>query len=319
MATSVVLHTLLIRRALAVLAALAVALAVACSNPATPTPTTKAPPVLTTRPTTEDGVITPILATTQLRVGTQRVAFLLATSQSLIKAPEATIRTVFLGTDPAPGEEKLAAFHLWPYGVRGAYAAELTFDRPGPWRLDIQVEGPDGPGEAQLTVDILDKTGVPDIGSIPPFGNNKTVHTVQRLEDLTTDSTPDPDLYQLTIAEAIITGRPTVIVFATPAFCTSPTCGPQVDTVSELKDLHQGEANFIHVELYDNPAEIQGDLSRARFNDLVSTWGLLSIPDWFNESWTFVLGTDGRITQRFEGFATLEELDAALQAVLTDV
>lgn len=55
---------------------------------------------------------------------------------------------------------------------------------------------------------------------------NKTLYTVERLEELTTDYTPDPDLYQLTIAEALITGRPTVIVFATPAFCTSPTCGP---------------------------------------------------------------------------------------------
>ena len=137
------------------------------------------------------------------------------------------------------------------------------------------------------------------------------------MEELTTDPTPDPDLYQLTIAEAVITGRPTVIVFATPAFCFSPTCGPQVDTVSELKDLHPGEANFIHVELYDNPSEIQGDLRRARFHDLVDIWGLSSIPDWFNESWTFVLGADGRIAQRFEGFASLEELDAALQAELT--
>ncbi len=316
MATLIVLRTPT-GRVLAALAALLVAVAVACGNSATPT--TIPPRVLTSLPATEEGVITPILATTQLRVGTQRVAFLLATSRSLIKAPEAAVRPVFLGGDPVPGEERIATFHFWPYGVRGAYATELTFNRPGPWRLDIEVEGPDGPGEAQLTVEVLDRTVVPDIGSIPPFGNSRTVHTVQRLEELTTDSTPDPDLYQLTIAEAVITGRPTVIVFATPAFCTSPTCGPQVDTVSELKELHPGEANFIHVELYDNPSEIQGDLSRARFHDLVGIWGLSSIPGWFNESWTFVLGADGRIAQRFEGFATLEELDAALQTELRDV
>ena len=307
------------RRALAGLAALLLALAAACGNSAAPTATLAPPPVITSRPAIEEGVITPILATTQLRVGTQRVAFLLATSQALIRAPEAMVRAVFLGADSDPGEQTIATFHLWPYGVRGAYATELTFDRPGPWRLDIQVEGPDGPGEAQTTVEVLDRTGVPDIGSIPPFGNNKTVHTVERLEELTTDSTPDPDLYQMTISEAVITGRPTVIVFATPAFCTSPTCGPQVDTVSELKDLRAEEANFIHVELYDNPAGIKGDLSRARFHDLVSIWGLSSIPGWFNESWTFILGADGRIAQRFEGFATLEELDAALQAQLTGI
>ena len=99
-------------------------------------------------------------------------------------------------------------------------------------------------------------------------------------------------------------------------FCTSPTCGPQVDTVTELKELYSDDANFIHVELYDNPEEIQGDLSKAELNNLVDEWGFSSIAHWFNESWTFVLGSDGRIAQRFEGFATLEELEEVLQAEL---
>ena len=133
---------------------------------------------------------------------------------------------------------------------------------------------------------------------------------------MTTDFTPDPELYQLTIPEAIISGKPTVIVFATPAFCTSPTCGPQVDTVAELKDLYWDEANFIHVELYDNPEEIQGDLDKAVLSSLVHDWGFSSIAHWFNESWTFLLGRDGRIAQRFEAFATLVELEEALLAAL---
>ena len=212
-----------------------------------------------------------------------------------------------------------ATFHLWPYGVRGAYAAQLNFDRPGPWRLDIAVAGPEGPAKTQILLEIAEQTSIPEIGTIPPLSANKTVHTVNELAELTTDYSPDPGLYQLTIGEAVISGRPTVIVFATPAFCTSPTCGPQVDTVSELKELYSDEANFIHVELYDNPDEILGDLSKAELNNLVGEWGLSSIPHWFNESWTFVLGSDGRIAQRFEGFATLEELEDVLQAELAGV
>ena len=301
------------RRSLPVLAVLVLSLAVACGSAATTTQAPAASPH-----GAADGAIKPMLATTVLRVGAQRVAFLLATAQSLIMAPEASVTSVFLGEGEAPGETKQAAFHLWPYGVRGAYSTELTFDRPGPWRLDIEVEGPDGPAQARLPVEVAERVGVPEIGSIPPLSRNKTVHTAGGLEELTTDFTPDPDLYQLTIAEAVITGRPTVIVFATPAFCSSPTCGPQVDTVSELKDLHREEANFIHVELYDNPQEIQGDFNEAAFTGLVHEWGLSSIPHWFNESWTFVLGRDGRIAQRFEGFSTLDELETALGEALTE-
>ena len=300
------------RRCLPALGALALALAAACGDAATATPASNVTPLASSA-----DAIRPILATTLLRVGSQRVSFLLTTAESLIKAPRATVTSVFLGDGQAPGEQKTAEFHLWPYGVRGAYSTELTFGRPGPWRLDVEVEGPDGPARTQLSLEVAERVGVPEIGAVPPLSPNKTVHTVERLEELTTDFTPDLDLYQLSIPEALITGRPTVIVFATPAFCTSPTCGPQVDTVSELKDLRREEANFIHVELYDNPHEIQGDLSRAVLSNLVDQWGFSSIPHWFNESWTFVLGVDGRIAHRFEGFVTLEELDETLQSVLS--
>ncbi len=291
---------------------------------ATPIASPTAPPTATpvaspTEPQAATDEVNTILATTVLRVGSQRVAFLLTTSEGIIKTPQAGVKMEFLGEGEAAGQQETAEFHLWPYGVRGAYSTELDFERAGPWRIDVDVEGPNGPAKARLEIEVAEEVGIPDIGSIPPFGSNKTVHTVDRLEQLTTDFSPDPDLYQLTIAEGVISGRPTVVVFATPAFCTSPTCGPQVDTVSELKDLRRDEANFIHVEIYDNPEEIQGDLSSAVITDLVHKWGLSSIPDWFNESWTFVIGRDGRIAQRFEGFATLEELDAALQAVLDAV
>jgi len=306
------------RRTLITLAAVAILLAVACSSDPTSTANNTGEPSAGLQILQPNEVgITPILATTQLRVGSQRVSFLLTTSQSLIKAPSAQVKSVFLGEGPGLGEEKQFDFHLWPYGVRGAYSGELNFDQPGTWRLDIKVDGPDGPAEAELELLIADRVGVPDIGSIPPLGPNKTVHTVSGLEELTTDFSPDPDLYQQTIAEAVISGRPSVIVFASPAFCTSPTCGPQVDTVSELKDIHQGKADFIHVELSETPQEIQGDLSRAVFHKLVDQWGLSSLPHWFNESWTFVLGRDGRIVQRFEGFATLEELDEVLTEQLS--
>ena len=301
----------------ALAAAFATFIAVACGSAATATPESSIP-LLTQLVRPSEGEVMPILATTQLQMGTQRVSFLLATTQSLVKAPEATVSSTFLGEEETKGESKQAIFHLWPYGVRGAYTTDLTFGQTGNWRLDIEVDGPDGPLSGSISLDVLEHSLVPEIGDIPPLAPNKTVHSVDSLDQLTTDYTPDPDLYQLTIGEAIITGQPTVIVFATPAFCTSPTCGPQVDTISELKELHVGEANFIHVELYDNPDEIQGDLTRGVFNGLVDRWGLSSIPHWFNESWTFILGTDGRIAHRFEGFVTLVELEEALTATLDE-
>ena len=118
----------------------------------------------------------------------------------------------------------------------------------------------------------------------------------------------------MTVAEALISGRPSVIVFASPAFCTSPTCGPQVETVSELRALHPDEADFVHVEVYDNPHEIQGDLTSATYAPALAAWGIDAVPGYLNESWVFVLGSDGRIAARFEGYAALGELETALLA-----
>ena len=105
-----------------------------------------------------------------------------------------------------------------------------------------------------------------------------------------TGSLQDPELYQMAIAEAVKSGLPTVVVMASPAFCTNAVCGPQVQTLQELKDKYKGQANFIHVDIYDNPEEIQGDLSKARLSPTVVEWGLPSA------EWSFVIDRQGIVS-----------------------
>jgi len=256
-----------------------------------------------------------IMATTVLEVGEQRVAFLLTTPTGLVKGDtDVSITPVYL-PDSAAGESIVTRFHQWPYGVRGAFAANVDFDRPGQWRLDITAEGPDG-GAGTAEIEVLEDSPVPSIGSVGPLSENKTLSSAGAIELITTASTPDLSLYEVTIREAVESPLPAVVVFHSPAFCTSATCGPQVDAVSELRESYAGQAHFIHVEIYDSPDEIQGDPDSARIAPTVDEWGLTSIPHWFNESWTFVLNADGRIQDRFEGFATVVELEEALQATL---
>ncbi len=269
---------------------------------------------------TDPGEITPILATKTLETGRQRVAFLLSGKQALIKAPEAAVTATYLGgaagAGAAAGETRQARFHLWPFGIRGAYSVEFDFDRPGLWRLDIAVDDGGFSADTSLEVAVTETSPVPGIGSRPPLSETATVTAGADVTRLTTDYTPDPDLYRLSVAAAVASPRPAVIVFASPAFCTSPACGPQVDTVSELKAAYQNRADFVHVEIYARPQEIQGDLNRADLADAVEEWGFTQLPYWFNESWVFILNDQGRVEQRFEGFATLTELEAALKQTL---
>ena len=288
--------------------------------PATSAPAaapTSAPATSAPQPTAaaDENPIRARLATTVLELGQQRVAFLLADSKGIIQDAAVTITPVYSG-DNSAGPTVETEFHLWPYGSRGSYTADVLFDRPGEWRLDVDVAAPDVSGRVEIEVNVEEQSPVPGLGAVAPMSHTKTLGTVADIEKLTTDYSPDPDLYQLSIAEAIENSLPSVIVFASPAFCTTATCGPQVDAVSELKNVHQGKANFIHVEIYDNPDEIQGDLSRGEIAPSVDEWGLSALPDWFNESWTFVLDDEGRVRDRFEGFASYTELEDALTEVL---
>ena len=118
-------------------------------------------------------------------------------------------------------------------------------------------------GRASLLFDVevaLD-TKAPGVGDLVPVTHNRTVSDVESVEQLTTSSTPDPLLYQTSVADALESGRPVVLTFASPAFCTNALCGPQVEVLTALREKHSELAEFVHIDLYENPHEIQGDVS----------------------------------------------------------
>jgi hypothetical protein len=68
---------------------------------------------------------------------------------------------------------------------------------------------------------------------------------------------------------------------------------------------YEGEAEFIHVEFYENP----GSTPRVPV-PTAREWNLPTEP------WFFVIDADGIIRAKFEGPASLAELDSALQQVV---
>ena len=154
-------------------------------------------------------------------------------------------------------------------------------------------------------------SATPALGSAAPRSRNKTSRDVGKLGDLTTDTDPDFDLYAKTIAEALDEGKPLVVSFATPAYCRTATCGPQLETIKQLKTTHSGRVNFIHVEVYDNPPEIrESGIAAARLSPILAEWGLPTEP------WTFVIDAEGIVRAKYEGYVSAEELGAAIGSAL---
>jgi hypothetical protein len=218
------------------------------------------------------------------------------------------------GSGPIVKETTSANFHLWPFATRGNYVTEMSFDRAGQWQLEAKLtEGDTVLASATMPVLVRETSYTPAVGSTPPLTVNKTLGDAEDLSDITGWIRADPELYQLTIPEALASGKPLLVVMSSPGFCTSPTCGPQVDTVAELKQIYKGQANFIHVEVYDNPQEIQESLDQGRYSQVVKDWGLTGIEGYLNESWVFIIDSSGRIVSKYEGYSSIEELERGLQ------
>jgi hypothetical protein len=116
-------------------------------------------------------------------------------------------------------------------------------------------------------------------------------------------------MHQTTIADAVTSGRPTVIAFATPAFCTSRVCAPVMDTVMDpLFARYSDVATFVHVEPY-----VLRDVREANVRNPVPAareWMLQSEP------WVFVIGRDGLVRAKFQRIIGVDEVEAELLAAL---
>lgn len=300
-------------------------LAAACSPPAgqsTVAPTS-GPDVLSGPPGGPE--YSAILVTSDLAVGTNRVSFGIIDRDGMpVRTPQAQVQAVYLPPGKDQGEvhqTATAQFIQWPPpGERGVYVTTLDFDvpaegtdaQPGLWALQITTTTSDGkPVEAQTAMTVREKPVTPAIGSPAPASVTPTASEVDDLVKITTDKPPDPDLYQLSIDEALKAGKPLVVVFASPAFCVSATCGPQVKIISQIKDRYKGQANFIHVEVFKDPHLIEGGRpGEDRVVPAVKEWGLPTEP------WTFVMDREGEVHAKFEQFTTEEEIEQALREVL---
>ena len=189
----------------------------------------------------------------------------------------------------------------------GIYVAHLTFDKPGDWGVEVTASRPNGAHTTvPLAMNVLAVPVVPGVGQPAPATHNPTAKDVADVETIDSGRPPD-DMHQLSIADAIQQHRPALVVFATPAFCTSNTCGPEVKVVQGLEPAYRARLAFIHVEIY---RDFKPDPSKKQYAQAVIDWRLPSEP------WVFLIDSKGIIQSRFEGATATDELKAAIDQLL---
>jgi hypothetical protein len=188
-----------------------------------------------------------------------------------------------------------------PDSARSLYVADVPFARAGNYLVTAVAQLGDRlvAGGTQVTVH--------DDGAVPGPGDRAIrVHTPTRdsaggdLSKIETRVPPDT-MHEVDLADALDGGRPVVLLFATPALCESRVCGPVTDVAEQVKSELGDEAEFIHMEIYNDNDASKG--ARPQFR----AWGLDEEPV------LFTIDRDGRIAQRITGAFSAEELRAAVR------
>jgi len=162
------------------------------------------------------------------------------------------------------------------------------------------------PIQGASELDVRKESKSPSVGSKAVPSRTPTLASAHGdVRAVTTRIPPDLGLLRYSVADTLRAHRPFVLVFATPKFCTSRTCGPVVDVVQAVaRRFRASGVRFIHVEVYEDNDPSKG------YNRWMREWRLPTEP------WTFLVGGDGRIKAKFEGSFSTGELSAAVQRYL---
>jgi hypothetical protein len=190
------------------------------------------------------------------------------------------------------------------------FANDRKFARPGNWGVVIQARSPNGSVErANLGFQVLAETPTLKVGQkMPPLDTPTAAQVNDNLKLLTSSTRPNPAFYRTSLAQAVQSGKPTLLLLSTPAFCTSRLCGPAYDTTGDLQKLYGDKINFVSVEVYTglpNPAD-----SNWSLNPIMKSLGLSTEP------WLFLVDKNGTVAYRVEGLFTADEVQNHIQAVL---
>ncbi len=190
-----------------------------------------------------------------------------------------------------------------PDAATVVYVTELDFPSEGEWRIAALIKD-----DGELTATLLPSAVVGEFAAVPRAGDKApSIHTPTvadaggDLAEITTRVPPDT---QNRVDYADVLGeKPVVLLFATPQFCQSRVCGPVVDVAEQVKEAHGEEAEFIHMEIFNDNDPGKGVRPQVRAFHLPS------------EPWLFVIDREGTIQTAIEGAFGVERLTRAVEEV----
>jgi hypothetical protein len=213
--------------------------------------------------------------------------------------------SVSFAPDVAPprfGPAQQATFHGDGIPTKPYYETTYRFDHAGNWIVKAHL----GARLAANRFTVIDpaQTKVPVPGTPMIKTPTPTVTNAMGVNPLCTRQPAPCAFHQTSLDTALTTGKPTAVLFATPALCSSRTCGPVLEVLSANASTFAGRVQIIHVEIF---TDLQGQTRVPA----VQAYGLDFEPI------LFLADAKGTVRERLDGPYDSADLRAAVNRLLT--
>jgi hypothetical protein len=179
------------------------------------------------------------------------------------------------------------------------YAFRTTVDTPGVY--GIRIDG--GPEEgANFQVMERDQVTIPRPGDTLPGFDTPTVDDPAGVDPICTREPPCP-FHEVTLTEALASGKAVAYFVGTPAFCQTGSCTPALETMVGVQSEYADDYVFVH-------AEVWTDLTATEVAPAVDALGIAFEPT------LFITDADGVVVERLDGLWDATELRERLDAAL---
>ena len=187
-----------------------------------------------------------------------------------------------------------------PDAATSVYVADVKFGKPGDYEVLGVVELDDNFVAAErVAVRVVKDGPVPEVGEQAISVHTPTAADVGGDVAQIDTRVPPGTMHDADLAD-VLGAKPVVLLFATPALCQSRVCGPVVDIAEQVKASYEGDAEFIHMEIYND-----NELDKG-FREQVIKWHLPTEP------WLFTIDAEGKVAARIEGAFSARELEDAI-------
>ncbi len=245
---------------------------------------------------------------------------LIDTNNQLITAPT----KVYLGADPnakAIGPFDGTWYEFTGYAatgdrspatnLKGVYVATIDARETGTITVVVAAELNGARVGGTSVLPVTQTRLVAAVGSKAISFPSPVARSTSQAAEICTRQPPCP-LHRISIADALVSGKPSVLCFATPLLCQSRLCGPTLDEVILVARQAGSKANAIHIEEFLPGKDLQPPPPQPQnLSPAFKAWGFQ------DEPWVIVVDAAGTIRGRLgPGGSVAPEIMRVLRPLL---